>query len=437
MRYTLRPSIKQLSVRRRHLGITSRGKLEAKALKRALDRVLSAIGELQAVGASALSLIKLYSLILDRYKEVALIPVHVLRQPLPKITRKGLRIADLKEEELHIHFRFRTKQQLYRLLDGFQFPDTMQAGKMRPFTREEVLLVGLYRLARPTRLVDAGFQFMFGFNEVEVSLAFQLFLNHLVDNWAYLLKDNMAYWKPKLPEFATAIRNKLYEKYNCYFPPVEEPAGGFRVFGFIDNTMNASCRPGGGPARDGTDSPRNDRMLQQAWYNGWKKLHGMKWQTVDLPNGMNFHVWGPFSVRHNDLYSLDHSNINDLIANLMGNGIQFIIYGDSAYCVTFLSHISARYDNDPNTDRQNLENRSLSSCREVIEWDYGDIGKYWAFVDFKKNLKLRKMMIGRIYFVAMLLRNAYVTMNGCNTATFYDLLPPDFEDWVKQGMRQM
>lgn len=164
----------------------------------------------------------------------------------------------------------------------------------------------------------------------------------------------------------------------------------------------------------------------------------MKWQTVDLPNGMNFHVWGPFSVRHNDLYSLDHSNINQLIANLqLGDIIQYIIYGDSAYAVAMYSHIAARYDEDPNTERQNLENRCLSSCREVIEWDYGDVGKYWAFVDYKKTLKLRQMMIGRVYFVAMLLRNAYVTMNGCNTSTFYELMPPDFEDWTSQGMRQM
>jgi hypothetical protein len=28
---------------------------------------------------------------------------------------------------------------------------------------------------------------------------------------------------------------------------------------------------------------------------------------------MNFHVWGPFSVRHNDLFSLMRSDINELV----------------------------------------------------------------------------------------------------------------------------
>ena len=31
----------------------------------------------------------------------------------------------------------------------------------------------------------------------------------------------------------------------------------------------------------------------------------MKWQTLDLPNGMNMHVWGPVSLRHNDIWTLE------------------------------------------------------------------------------------------------------------------------------------
>ena len=84
-------------------------------------------------------------------------------------------------------------------------------------------------------------------------------------------------------------------------------------------------RPGGGPARDGANARRNDPLIQRAWYNGWKKLHGMKWQTVDLPNGMNFHVWGPISIRHNDLESHDLSEINAKLAQLqIGEMYQFV-----------------------------------------------------------------------------------------------------------------
>jgi hypothetical protein len=73
----------------------------------------------------------------------------------------------------------------------------------------------------------------------------------------------MNFWLDKLPQMAEAIRHNLIRE-DC---PFNED---FAIFGFIDNTMNATCRPGGGPTRDGTRAPRNDPLIQRAWYNGWK-----------------------------------------------------------------------------------------------------------------------------------------------------------------------
>jgi hypothetical protein len=160
------------------------------------------------------------------------------------------------------------------------------------------------------------------------------------------------------PDCAKAIREKSFDL-GCYFDE------GFNIFAFIDNTMNASCRPGGGPTSDGTGAPRNDPHIQMAWYNGWEKLHGMKWQTVDLPNGMNFHVWAPFSVRHPDLYSYRHSDINRLVADmLVGQLKQYRIYGDSAYVVLTRSHLRARHDYEHNTPREDLENGVVELSRD-------------------------------------------------------------------------
>ena len=72
-----------------------------------------------------------------------------------------------------------------------------------------------------------------------------------------------------------------------------------------------------------------------------------------------------------------NSNINDVIAtSQVGQLMQFCIYGDSAYMHLDESHIRARHNYDPLTARESIENRIMSSLREVIEWDYGDIGKY-------------------------------------------------------------
>lgn len=160
----------------------------------------------------------------------------------------------------------------------------------------------------------------------------------------------------------------------------------------------------------------------------------MKYQTVDLPNGMNFHAWGPISVRHNDLVSLHESRINDLLVELqLGQEFQWVIYGDSAYIHVPDSHILARHHNEINTERQTLENQTLSACRECIEWDYGDVGVMWSMVDYKKMLKMQLMPVKNIYLTAMILRNAYVTMNGGITAEYFNLIPPTFEIWTSQG----
>ncbi len=83
---------------------------------------------------------------------------------------------------------------------------------------------------------------------------------------------------------ARAIELKLASlpnpNYRLFFPD-EVP---FTIFGFIDNTMHATCRTGG------VQAERVPKLVQQAWWTGWKKLHELKMQTVFLPNGMDFEI---------------------------------------------------------------------------------------------------------------------------------------------------
>lgn len=368
-------------------------------------------------------------LLVLRHKIVA--PPRELNSKLSKIRNLRHTIDSFADEEIPVYFRFRSKEQLHRLITGFQIPAIVriiETGNV--FHGEEFLLIGLYRLHLPTTISDGSFKTIFGLGHTAVSMVFNAFIEFLVNNWGYLLFDNLQFWLPYLPDCAQAVRDKCNEK-GCYFPP-----GGLRVAGFIDNTMNATCRPGGGPARDGQNAPRNDPLIQRAWYNGWKKMHGMKYQTVDLPNGMNMHVWGPISIRHNDLTSLRDSHINDLLVDLQHDReYQWVIYGDSAYVHVPDSHILARHHNDNNTERQTLENRALSACRECIEWDYGDVGKMWAMVDYKKKLKIQQMQVKKIYVSAMILRNAFVTMNAGITSEYFNIVPPTFEVWTNEGPR--
>jgi len=432
-----KPRIKQLSGRRRNWAKNNGLILNGFNLKIASEcrTYMKFLKRKMVAGAPSLPkhavdrIVRLHTILLQRLIKELFLPFDPHTFPLEKMERGPSATID-GWDEIYIpeDLRAHSRAHLRRLFEALRFPDKMVSESRNVFTGEEVFLFGLYHFVHPGKYTRRVIRDHFGFNDVPLcSRCFGLFLNHMTEQWGYLLTNNVDFWTPYLKEFAVAIAEKCRK--HCWFDPAT-----FAVFGFIDNTMNATCRPAGGPTADGRDAPRYDPLIQQAWYNGWKKLHGMKWQTVDLPNGMNYHCWGGFSVRHNDLYSLRHSDINEITATAQaGQLLQYFIYGDSAYCSLQNSHIRARHDYALNTMRENLENRALSSCREIIEWDYGDVGKIFPLVDYKRVLKLRSMPIKQMYLTAMILRNAFNTLQPNETSQYFNVPPPTLEEWLRQG----
>ena len=48
----------------------------------------------------------------------------------------------------------------------------------------------------------------------------------------------------------------------------------------------------------------------------------------------------------------------------------------------------------------------MSSARVAVEWVFGEITEYLAFVNFKKNQKIALSEVGTMYKMCVLLRNA-------------------------------
>ena len=176
-------------------------------------------------------------------------------------------------------YRFQSFDHLRRLIVGFQLP----AGKIKitegrgrhTSTAEEILLVSLSRLSFPHRWSDLAERFP-GRSRTFLQAAFYWFLDFMIQNWGYLVLNNMDWWKPRLAGSCEAIRIKLqnlnHANWRIFQPPAEDP-NGFRYALFIDNTMVPFCRPGG-VLEDGPAAPRVPKEVQQAWWTGWKKLHG-------------------------------------------------------------------------------------------------------------------------------------------------------------------
>ena len=188
------------------------------------------------------------------------------------------------------------------------------------------------------------------------------------------------YWRNTggvLGEYCNAIYNKGAPLRNC--------------FGFVDGTVRPICRPG---------------TSQRVVYNGHKKVHALKFQSIVLPNGLIGNMYGPIEGRRHDCFMLRMSGILPKLQQYAfnANGDPLCIYGDPAYPLRI--HLQAPFKNARLQPLEQQFNTSMSKVRVSVEWLVGDICNWFAFMDFEKNLKLNLNAVGKMYLVCVLLTNA-------------------------------
>lgn len=332
-------------------------------------------------------------------------------------------VFDFDREGFSSRFRFYSPEDVRIFIQGFRIPSNIKIQRYK-FTADEVVMISLSRLSYPLRWADIKDRFPDKCRKA-LKLAFYWFLEFCIVNWGYLVLNNREYWVPRMVDSAEAIRIKLSElpreDWRIVVPPADQQ-GGFSIFAFIDNTMISMSRPGGGPITDGESAPRVSKEVQQAWWTGWKKLHGMKWQSITMANGMDFEIWGPVSVRHPDAYTLNHSKIEEKLEQCQqGNNLQFKIHGDSAY-----------FDDEYLATGGG---RGMASVRESIEWSYKDLKNTWKVCEWKICLKLKNQPIAKMMLVCFILKNVLTTFYGCQTAEYFQCMPPTFDDYISQGPR--
>ena len=85
------------------------------------------------------------------------------------------------------------------------------------------------------------------------------------------------------------------------------------------------------------------------------------------------------------------------------NGEPFCLYGNPAYPLQV--HLQAPFRGNLNPLQEEL-NSQMSKVRISVKWLFNEIIKYFAFPDFKKNLKIGLSPVGKMYRVCALLANA-------------------------------
>ena len=103
------------------------------------------------------------------------------------------------------------------------------------------------------------------------------------------------------------------------------------------------------------------------------------------------------------------------------------IWGPSIPCYT---PCPRRFKGAHLNNAQKDFNASMSTVRVAVEWPFGGITEYFAFVDFKKNMKLYLQAVGKLYLVSTILYNARVCLYGSTTSKFFEVEPPTLEDYL-------
>ncbi|KAH9154917.1 hypothetical protein AeRB84_003056 [Aphanomyces euteiches] len=239
---------------------------------------------------------------------------------------------------------------------------------------------------------------MFGRSRSGLCNMFLHVLDLIYNRFADLVMLDRERISAQLQAFSQAITNKGGEVEN--------------VWAFIDGTVSECCRPGG-----------DKRQLSV--FNGHKRRHAVKFQTLVTPDGIIAHAFGPIEGRRHDLTILRESNLERLIKNdSRFNG--FVIYGDPAY--GYSDQLASPFGGARLSYAQQQVNRSMSKVRINVEWSYGQILQYWPIVDYKKKLRIDTSPSAKMYKVAVLLTNCITCDRGQNTnSAYFGISPPSLQ----------
>lgn len=307
----------------------------------------------------------------------------------------------LCDDECRTEFRF-LKNDIYRLNDALQIPDNICCYNGTVCTSIEALCILLKRFAYPCRYLDMVPRF--GRSIPELCIILQHMKNFIFIRWGHLLNSFNQVWLTRdcLEVFANKVHDKGAPLENCW--------------GFIDGTVRPVSRPG-----------ENQRIV----YNGHKRVHALKFQSVVTPNGHIANMFGPIEGKRHDSGMLADSGLLNLLQqhSYDSNGNPLCIYGDPAYPLRV--HLQSCFKGANLNAQQKDWNKSMSEVRVAVEWSFGEIVNYFKFLDFKKNLKIGLSSVGKTYLICALLSNARNCLYRNQVSKYFDLEPPVLEEYFQ------
>ena len=219
-----------------------------------------------------ISLLYAYDLsIINDEEFVLLYDINTAKSPdFPYLNYEAFELDNMSDDECQAEFRF-YKNDVCDLMEVLGFPETFTCYNGLTVDGTEALCILLKRFAYPCRYLDMIPRFARPVSQL--CMTSNMVMDYLYTHWSHLLTSLNQPWLS--PDNLEIFANGTFQ------------AGGAlrNCFGFVDGTVRPVSRPG-----------KNQRVL----YNGHKKVHAIKVQSVAVPNGLVANLYGRVEGKRHD-----------------------------------------------------------------------------------------------------------------------------------------
>ncbi|KAH9152369.1 hypothetical protein AeRB84_005198 [Aphanomyces euteiches] len=289
------------------------------------------------------------------------------------------------------HFRF-ARDEIMELAVALEIPDPLCTRHRYSATKEEALCIMLNKFAWPHRL--GSMVLLFGRSREALSEISNAVVDHIYEKFGSLL-----YWDERRldPTWMESCSKAIHDK----GAPLDS------CIGFIDGTVA---------------------------YNGHKRKHALKFQSICSPDGIIVHLHGPELGSRHDAYLLERSQIVPYLKNkLLANNKRYVVYGDPAYGI---NDVIISGFKGARLDQFEAEfNKRMSAVRVSVEWGFGIVLKLWTMVDYKGGQKIWSRAVGKQYAVAVILTNLHTCVKKRNQiSSYFGVNPPDLQSYITSAV---
>jgi len=296
--------------------------------------------------------------------------------------------------------RFRVDAASVRCMaDALHLPHEVREPRHRHVvTRGEAMCIVLRRLAYPCRWADLEGEF--GRGQSSLCAIFLHMIDWIDARYASRMQLNPVALGPRLRAYADAVAAKGAPLDTC--------------FGFLDGTAWQVCRPS---------------WLQRELYSGHKRYHCLKFQAVQLPDGIIADLSGPWSGRRHDQFMLRASQLEQRLAHPVFDG--YVLYGDEGY--TYGPNVAVPFRTASVTEAQRAFNDDMAAVRVSVEWSFMRVKQLFAFLSFVLPQRVYSSPVAKVYRVAVLLTNMITCLSASSqAAAYFGCPPPSLDEFMSQ-----